>query len=299
MIFTRETTEIPTQKLKIVTKISRWDNYECVDIRDMKYIRGFNLDNAIDMCQFELVDSPLILYKFMELKQKLSKEIFDYNQHYINEHLTDNDIDLILNFCKKNGLPFWNKNITVDVFRNQEDEKNENMQDLEEQSLCHEIIPLSTENFFPISSFIVGLLELHLDFLRVVSANNWEDDENIHFLLSKEDKDKIINIRKIQSQHNNVELFTPCLCPYYTFWNNKAMSLQLNCNNIMHLSTYHLCTLQQAQDYSGGYIRVCPKCNQIFVATTPQQKFCNNPCTRQAYYSAKKKQRRVIIDETT
>ena len=238
----------------------------------------------------ELV-SQLPIYNFIELKQKLSKKIFDYNQQYVNEHLTDNDINLILSFCKKNGLPFWSKNITVDVFRNEEDnlENINSFNALTEHSLFHDIAPLSTENFFPISSFIVGLLELHLDFLRVVSANNWEDDENIHFLLSKEDKSKILDIRKIQSRHNNTGLYTPRLCPYYTFWNDKIMSLQLNCNNIMHLSTYHLCTLQQAQDYSGGYMKICPKCNQIFIAKTAQQKFCNNPCTRQAYYSAKKK----------
>ena len=291
MIFTRDTTEIPTQKLKIVTKISKWDNYECTDINDMKYIRGFNLNNSIDKFQFELIDSPLILYNLIELKRKLSEEIFNNNQQYINEHLTCKDIDLILSFCKKNGLPFWDEDITVDVFRNQEDKIDKDMQDLAKQSLFHDIPPSSRENFFPISSFIVGLLNLHLDFLRVVSANNWEDDENIYFLLSEKDKDKITKIRKIQSKHNNVGLYTPRLCPYYTFWNDNAMSLQLNCNNIMHLSTYHLCTLQQAQDYSGGYIRVCPKCNQIFVGRKPQQKFCNNPCTRQAYYSVNKKKR--------
>lgn len=291
MIFTRETTEIATQKLKIATKISKWEHYECIELKNMKYIRGFNTDSAIDMYKFELVESPLLLYNFIELKQKLSKEIFDYNQQYVNEHLTVNDINLILSFCKKNGLPFWNRNITVDVFRNEEDdiENTNSFNTLAEHSLFHDIAPLSTENFFPISSFIVGLFELHLDFLRVVSANNWEDDENIHFLLSKEDTSKIFDIRKIQSRHNNIGLYTPRLCPYYTFWNDKIMSLQLNCNNALHLSTYHLCTLQQAQDYSGGYMKICPKCNQIFIAKTAQQKFCNNPCTRQAYYSAKKK----------
>lgn len=289
MIFTRETTEIPTQKIKIVTKISKWKNYECIEKNNLKYIRGFNLDNATDMYQFELIESPLILYEFIELKTKLSNRIFSRYQPYINKNLTETDIDLILSFCKKNGLPFWNNKLTIDVFRNQEDDIDNNS--LVRQSLFREVIPLSTENIFPISSFIVGLLELYTDFLRVVAANNWEEDENIHFLLCKQDKEKLVEIRKIQSKHKNVGLYTPLLCPYCTFWNDDIMSLQLNCNNLMHLSTYHLCTLQQAQDYSGGYMRVCPKCNKIFIATKPQQKFCNNPCTRQAYYSSKKKKR--------
>lgn len=298
MIFTRETTEIPTQKIKIVTKLSTWEKYECTNIRDFKYIRGFNSGDTIDMYHFELVESPLILYEFMELKIKLSNEIFDHNQQYINEHLTEADIDLILSFCRKHGLPFWNTNLTKDVFRNQEDDNIDDNSPLARKSLFHDIIPLSTENIFPISSFIVGLLDLHTDFLHIVAANNWEEDENIHFLLCKQDEDRIVKIKKLQSKRKNIGLYTPCLCPYYTFWNDSAMSLQLNCNNIMHLSTYHLCTLQQAQDYSGGYIRTCPKCNQIFIATTPQQKFCNNPCTRQAYYSIKKR-KRSTDNETT
>ncbi len=288
MIFTRETTELPTQKLKTVTKVSKWDNYECVDIKNIKYIRGFNSNNAIDMYSFELIEQPLILYNLMELYNKLPTKIFDFNQSYVNENITTNDIDLILAFCKKNGLPFWSKKITVDVFRNEEDVPNPE-ESIEEHTLLHGISPLSIENFFPISSFIVGLLQLHMDFLRIISANSWEEDENIYPLLSENDASKINDIRKIQAHRKTIGLHTPALCPYTTFWNDEAMTLQLNCNNLMHLSTYHLCTLQQAQDYTGGYMKVCKKCKQLFVATTPQQKFCNNPCTRQAYYSSKKR----------
>lgn len=288
MIFLRETTEIPTQKLKIVTKISKWDNYECVNIGNIKYIRGFNLNKAIDIYSFELIEQPLVLYNLMELYNKLSPKIFDFNQLYVNENITTDDIDLILAFCKRNGLPFWNRNINVDVFRNEEDYPDPK-ESIESYSLLHSVAPLSKENFFPICSFIVGLVQLHRDFLHIISANNWEDDENIDILLSKNDISKISDIRKIQARRKTIGLYTPKLCPYTTFWNDKAMSLQLNCNNLMHLSTYHLCTLQQAQDYTGGYMKVCKKCKNLFVATTPQQKFCNNPCTRQAYYSANKR----------
>lgn len=96
MIFTRETTELPTQKLKTVTKVSKWDNYECVDIKNIKYIRGFNLNNAIDMYSFELIEQPLILYNLMELYNKLPHKIISINQPYVNENITTNDIDLIL-----------------------------------------------------------------------------------------------------------------------------------------------------------------------------------------------------------
>lgn len=291
MIFSRETTELATPKVKIVTKISKWEKYECNEIGEMKYIHGFN-SNTTDMYEFKPIESPFILYEFMELKHNLSEDIFSYNQQYVNAHLTAKDINLILSFCQKNGLPFWNKQITIDTFRNQEDDINGNSTTLARHSLLHEVIPLSNENYFPISSFIVGLLQLHFDFLRVVAANNWEDDENIYSLLSKSDKNNIVDIRKIQSKHKNIGLYTPCLCPYSTFWNDKEMSLQLNCNNLMHLSSYHLCALQQAQDFSGGYMRICPKCQKIFIAKSAQQKFCNNPCTRQAYYSVKKKKRK-------
>lgn len=280
MIFSREDTEIPTPRFKIVTRISKWENYESIEINGIKYIRGYSDDNTSELFQFDVIDTPIILYHFLELYTKLPHGLFSSDQYYINSLLTDSDISLILAFCKKHGLPFWSNKPTANPFEIITEEN-----DVAISTMLHEVIPFSKENYFPVCSFIAGLNSLHTDFLKVVSANLWEDDENIHLLLSDNDRKRISEFRKIQSKHKSIGLYTPNLFPYLTFWNDNIMSLQLNCNNLMHLSTFYLCTLQQAQDCTGGSIRICPKCKQPFVYKTPQQKFCLNPCTRQSYYS--------------
>lgn len=286
MEFIKDETEIPTPRIKLMIKESLWDKYELIEKNGIKYIQGQDLDEATkEIFEFRLIDSPLILWDLLELRNKLSKEIFSFNQKYINSHITDADIKLIISFCCKHGLPFWNSKPTANVFQNIEDVAND------EDLLLHDIIPLGTSNIFPVPSFVVGLDSIYKDFLRLIVANDWQEDINIIPLLTDRDKPLLKLFQKLQAKNNTVDLYTARLCPYVTFWNPKLMSLQLNCNNLMHLSSYHLCAIQQAQDYSGGTIKICPKCKQMFIAKTPQQKFCNNPCTRQSYYASKKRKK--------
>ena len=60
MLFSRETTELATPKVKIVTKISKWEKYECTEFGEMKYIHGFN-SNTADIYKFKPIESPFIL----------------------------------------------------------------------------------------------------------------------------------------------------------------------------------------------------------------------------------------------
>lgn len=286
MIFIHDETEIPTPKLKIVTKISLWERYEVSEVNGIKFIVGTSSLPESLLFEFKEFSSPIVLYELMSLYKNLPSDLFSCNQILINDKLSQKDISLVLSFCNKNGLPFWNNNLTSNAHINFTECEND---DVAMSTIFHGIIPFSTKNMFPISSFINSLFFLHNDFLRIVAANNWDDDINVQILLSDNDREKIETIRKSQTKNNIIGLYTPNLNPFTTYWNDKEMCLQLNCENLMHLSTYHLCTLQQSQDFSGGYIKKCPKCNQLFVSSKPQQKFCNNPCTRQAYYSIKKK----------
>lgn len=280
-------TEVPTPKLNVVTKISKWDKYELVEINKMKFIRGYSTEsfNKSELFKYETIHTPNILFKFLALQQNL-KVRFYHLQKNISDELSDNDTEKIIKFCKIFGLPFWNLNPTINSCINQE---TNNASDIARNTILRDIIPFANENFFHIASFIQCLHWLKLDFLRIVAANNWEDDINIFSLLEENDRQFINKIRTQQSKRNMVGLYMPCLNPYVTYWDDKKMCLALNCENIVHLATYHLCLLQQAQDYTGGYIKKCPKCNQLFVASKPQQKYCNNPCTRQAHYSLKKR----------
>jgi hypothetical protein len=293
MDFLRNESEIPIPRIRLMVKKSVWDEYLLTEIDGIKYIQGKDtITKERTAFEFELLDSPLVLWDLIELKTKLSDEIFTIKQSYINDQISDNDIALILSFCSKYGLPFWNIKPTAEVFINYEDSITKETPTPAEVNIFHDIIPFADCNSFPVSSFIVGLLYLHRDFLSIIAANNWEDDEMIYSLLSSKDLEQIEQIRKRQAKRHTVSLLVPRQHPYYTYWNDTKMALQLRCNNIMHLASYHLCAIQQSQDYtSGNTLKICPKCKQLFIAKTPQQKFCNNPCTRQAYYSSKKRKK--------
>ncbi len=282
-------TEVPTPKLNVNTKISKWDKYEFVEINKMKFIRGYNSESIGNskLFEYKIINTPDILFKLLLLHQKLNVK-FHHMQKKISDELSDDDIENILNFCKLYGLPFWGKNPTANFCINQEHNKSK---DIALNTIIHPIIPFANENFFHIASFIQCLYWLKTDFLRIVVANNWEDDINIFHLLKSDDKQRMANIHASQSENKQTMLFLPNLNPYVTYWDDEKMCLVLNCENIIHFSTYQLCLLQQAQDYSGGYIKKCPKCNQLFVAAKPQQKYCKNPCTRQAYYSLKRRKK--------
>lgn len=280
-------TEVPTPRLNVVTKISKWDEYEFIEINKMKFIRGYSSKsfNGSELFEYKTLNTPDILFRFLTLHQNL-KVKFHHMQKDISDELSDYDIQNILKFCKSYGLPFWGTNSTTNFCINQESNETG---DIAFNTIMRTVIPYANENFFHIASFIQCLHWLKSDFLRIVAANNWEDDINIFPLLKENDRQLIDNIRTRQSKHNEVGLYMPNLNPYVTYWDDKNMCLALNCENIVHLATYQLCLLQQAQDYTGGYIKKCPKCNQLFVAAKPQQKYCNNPCTRQAHYSLKKR----------
>lgn len=294
MMFYTDETVIPTPKLQVLTKISKWENYDCIEDNNIKYIRGYNsLKKDSELFAFKELNTPSVLYKLMELYYKLPCDLFSFDQSYINNTLSDNDIKLFLSFCKTYGLPFWNHKPIVNTFINASNQemlgKNVENADIARETIFRDIIPFSQYNFFPASSFVVGLMNLHSDFLRIVCYHSWEDDINIAPLLSEKDKEKMLKIRKGYIDKQGISLYTPCLNPFVTYWDDKILGLRLNCENLMHLSAYFLCILMQSGFIGSGYIKTCPKCNQMFIAQNSRQKFCNNPCTRQAYQAMKKR----------
>lgn len=292
MIFYNDETVIPTPKLRIITKISKWEKYDCVENNNIKYIRGYsNEKKDSELFAFNEINTPAVLYKLMELYFKMPRELFSFDQIYVNNTLCDNDIKQILSFCKNYGLPFWNYEPVANTFINAPSQsmlgKTVKQFDIARETILRDIIPFSQYNFFPASSFIIGLMNLHADFLRIVYYHSWEDDINIAPLLSKRDKEIISKIKNRQIDKQGVSLFTPQQNPFVTYWDDNNLGLRLNCENLMHLSAYHLCILMQSGFIGSGYIKTCPKCNQMFIAQNSRQKFCNNPCTRQAYQSMK------------
>lgn len=282
-------------KLKVLTKVSKWDKYESVKRKlydknnnayDFTFIRGYaTTTKDTELYSFQEINSIDFFIALIELHNKLSVE-YTVMQADIEKNLSSKDIDLILNFCRSYGLPFWTSSLTtVTVFN---DNSNVKTGDTAMENLFHSIVPFSKENYFPVASFVVGLNFFYTDFLLLVGLNHWQDDINISPLI-KGNKSRISSLLKI-----NAGFYTPNLNPFVTYWNDSNKCLALNCENIMHLAAYYICIMYQQKVFSFGYIRKCKKCGRLFVTAQSRQQFCQAPCTRQAYYIANKRLQKVI-----
>lgn len=282
MDFIHDETEIPSSRLNVITKISKWENYDYIERNGMKFIIGSSTEPK-NKFNFQSINNINILIDLLVLKNKLQVQ-YTNNEKIISENITQYDIENIIKFCMRYGLPRWGEPPIYNCCINEQTKDN----DMIQSTLFRPIIPFASENYLHLPSFIRALCWLKTDFLNVVASNNWDDDINVKPLLKEDDIQHLNSIRANQSKHG-VSLYMPHLNPYVTYWDDKKMCLSLNCENLLHFAAYQLCLLQQAQDYTGGYIKECKKCGSLFVASHSNQQFCNNPCTRQSYYAQKKR----------
>ncbi len=287
--FYGEESPLPTPYLRILTKISKWKDYDCVEINGYKFIKGSGGEEP-NLFEFKEICDAGFFWALMTLHHDLSPQLFTSFQAKGNAAITDNDVKLIIKFCKSHGLPFWNTQLDHAPFKNISNRdflgNLHDPSDEMENNLLHEIIPIAQYNSFPISSFAVGLKSLWYDFLQIINYYKWDDYTNISMLLTPEDKSKL---SKMKANHLNIDLHTPSLVSFPTYWDENLLSLRLNCENLMHLSVHHLCLLMQSGTLGSGIIKTCPKCHKQFVAKRRNQKFCGNPCTPQSFHMQKKR----------
>ncbi|GFI65881.1 hypothetical protein IMSAG185_01487 [Lachnospiraceae bacterium] len=280
-------TEVATPKISVITKISKWDNYEYVEMDSLKLIKGSNEDKSknSELFEFQMVDNINVLVDLLVLNNQIP--IKD------NQNITEDDKKHIIKFCKRWGLPRWGCYHTNNYCING---KNKEV-DIAESTMLRDVVPFSHENYMHIPSFITALRYLKLDFLHIVATHNLENDANISPLLLDGDIRQIHGIRKrtISTSH----IFLPSLNPFVTYWNYKRKGLFLNCENLIHLSVYYLCAIHQTGKCFGGYIKICKSCGNPFVTTNANRKYCGTPdiygCTRQAYCNKKTRQKKKAL----
>lgn len=287
-----EETEIATPKIQVITKISKWDKYEYAEIKGKKYVHGITTKTDKKLFEFKAIDNMSVLLELLTLEKQLDVK-FVNNEKTISQNITDNDINLILNFCKRNGLPRWNELEDLPIENWCINEQNTNIT-LPLNNILRSVIPFGSENFMHIPSFIRALHWIKADFLRVAAAHNWDDDINIQPFLSNKNKEYL---QKIDRKANSfsLNLYLPAQFPFVTYWNNEMGALFMNCENLLHLSTYYICVLRQQETFTSGTIKICQKCGNYFVAKDARLKFCQNPCTRQANYANKIRKRSATL----
>lgn len=197
---TRQDTEVCTPSIKAVVKMSKWTIYECgIDKSGTKFIIGSG-EKSVDSFEYVETENGNLLFQLIKLYKDIynvKNNIFSSNQQYVNDLISEDIEGIILNFCHKNGLPFWNNQCTSNVFINIESKSN----DVRERIING--IPYFTKQMaFPICSFLSGLNNLHTDFLNMIAFKCWNDDAFIETLLSDNDKDYIK--RKMNSKRHDL-----------------------------------------------------------------------------------------------
>lgn len=277
-------TEIATPKISVITKISKWDNYEYVEMDNMKFIRGSSEDKDSELFEYHSINNIGVLIDLLALRNQIQIQ-YSHDEKIIAERITTSDIKNIIKFCKRHGLPRWGLPPIYNYCINEQEVDN----DIARTTILRGIIPYATENHLHIPSFIRALQWLKTDFLRIVSAHNLEEDVNIKPLLIDDDYERINDMRK----HSSFDLFLPCHNPFATYWNSEKNGLFLNCENLIHLSVYYLCAIHQTGKCFGGHIKICKSCGKPFVTSNANKKYCGTPdtwgCTRNSFYEREKR----------
>lgn len=282
---TQKDTEVIVPCLRIVTKVSKWNQYQFIKANNgIYYVRGYN-EKPVESYQWVDIENGTLLFSLMQLYRDIfssCNEIFSINQNYVNGKINQDVVQLILKFCKKHGLPFWNTKINSNIFQNEE-----TRYDNPREKLLSGISCFDNMNMFPICSFLSGLLHLHMDFLNLVAFKKWEYDDFLEGVLTDDDRKFILE----KCNRKRLDLYTPCLCNFSTEWNSRKKCLQMQSENLMAVAAYHLCILYQSTNIhgTGGYWKICETCGQIFYASRSNQKYCYNPCTKGAAYMRRKR----------
>lgn len=302
-------TKVGTPKINVITKISQWEKYEYVEINGFKFIEGSSIKQGNELFTFQTINNIDVLIDLLVLKNQLQVQ-YTSDEKVISDNITKNDIKNIIKFCKRHGLPQWGlppirncclNNCDENLHSyNEDSEDNELIAKLEAKgyvvtkgiartTMLRDISSLADKNYLYIPSFIRALRWLKTDFLTIVAIHNLEEDANIKPLLIKDDYKEIVNIRK----NFSFDLYMPFLNPFVTYWNDEKKGLFLNCENLIHLSVYYLCTIYQTGKCSGGYIKICKLCGEPFVASSANKKYCGTSdkwgCTRGLFYERNKR----------
>jgi len=282
MSYDKENIASPT--LEAVTLVSTWEAYRVIENKNnFLIIEGYNKYDYKDLFTEKVIDTDKVLWDLLGLFYNLSDCKYAHMQPEINSKLTENDLKLILSFCKKYGLPCWCDTPAVNLCL-----PYQHSNDITKNNMLYNLSPLGLCNSFVIASFVTALHRLYNDFLGIVAYNkNSSLLLDLNPLITEKGKKYINDIQPLQDK-NGLDLFTPSLYPFTTFWEHNENRLQLRCNNLLHLAIYYLCLFASQKAFTGGYIKQCSFCGKLFIAKRKQERFCNSPCTRQAYYSYKK-----------
>lgn len=232
----------------------------------------FNIREAGKKVEFSNSNIFLdMIYLAVKLHLKTGKRTFMQNQ------FTEQHFLIILDFCKKYGLPYhgniqenalqYNNYDNTDIF------SIETLTQLKEKygysTMCYA--------YCNVSYFIYWLYIMYRDFLWYIS------------IYSKDMVYNVINYLKVDMSYyikhcdSVAEYFSPVIVNQFVFSsslfrNGKSFSFEIKTNNIFHLSAYYfslICIGNNSVDISKTMlVKQCKCCGSYFLTSQSRKKYC-------------------------
>lgn len=290
MTFEHSETQIADPRIMVSYLSFEFDEYQIIRENGILYVYGKNYQPK-ELFKKKSSDSYAILLDLMVLHNNL--DISDsirprsFGADKINENISDKDLKQILKFVKKYGFPYYKQadDFSSNIFSNTIS-INDKIMDSAKKNILNNVSPFAVSGKFNISLFVYTTHQfLSKDFLQVIAYNEIQDD--LPDFLTEVQK-KYVNhlIKNWFPKYKRLMLMSHHCNTFITRWNNEAVSLEVETENIMHLSAYYLCLMASAGNI-GGYIRQCKGCGMLFVTENPRLQYCQNPCTRQNVHMRK------------
>lgn len=258
----------------------KYDNYDIVKNTDDdfmiiasencpdKYISSRDSGKIVEFNNSNIFLDMIFLAVKLNLKGGFRK--------YIQNQLTEQHFLIILDFCKKYGLPYFG-NIQEDALQY----NNYSKVDFPVESIRQIKEKYNYSDFYysycNVSYFIYWLYVMYRDFLWYIAIYSEDTVYNFSEYL-KIDMSYFIKHRDSVAKH-----FSPSIANHFSFnsmlkHNNHTFTFAISTNNLFHLSVYYFCLICIGNDSidisKTMLVKQCKCCGSYFLTSQSRKKYC-------------------------
>lgn len=196
---------------------------------------------------------------------------------FIQNQLTEHHFTLILDFCKKYGLPYYG-NIQEEALQYNNFEK-DNLFSAESLNMLKTKYNYSNMcyAYCNVSYFVYWLYIMYRDFLWYISIYSKDMVYNFSEYL------KVDMSYFIKHSDSVSEFFSPSIAFHFIFnsslkKNGQSFSFTIHTNNIFHLSVYYFCLIcignSSVEISKTMLVKQCKCCGSYFLTSQSRKKYC-------------------------
>lgn len=281
---------------EISTKISKFDNYDIINgiendlfiVASSKAKTGLFRDVAENIRgnYYHVFIDLINMYSHLSFSNTIIRKRTE-----IDKLINDSDKEIILRFCKKNGLPYWGNTgseYSPNPIQNNDHSDNSNFSDY--VSVLKDKYPYKfCYAYCNLSYFLYHTYHLYDDFIKYLKLYNPQMIETF--------ERNNIDI----SNHKKGEKFYPIITTMITFESrleerNNRFYFEVTTQNIFCSSVYYfslICTSKYIELDKLLKIKTCSCCGQRFITSRKGKKYCDY-CSPQKAWNKKNRKSKEI-----